>query len=161
MDPCAPRSEMDFAARLEEQGNAGGKSWLFALLLRAGRTIFENVEHAVSAQGESMLMFRPLAIVIRFGPQTQQDIARLTAQHPAGVSRIVDELEERGLVRRVRGEHDRRTIRVEPTDEGRAVFARVDPYATGALEAAMAGLDEHELLTFRSLLEKIVSSGAP
>ena len=152
----APRNEMDFAPAVAPDNQAGSNTMLFALLLRAGRAIFEKVEAAVARQGESVLTFRPLAIVVRFGPQTQQEIARLTAQHPAGVSRIVDELEARKLVRRVRGEQDRRTIRVEPTAEGRALFERVDPHATGALEAAIGVLDERELAAFSAMLEKIV-----
>jgi DNA-binding MarR family transcriptional regulator len=150
------RSEVDFASASPPDNQAGSNTMLFALLLRAGRAIFEKVEAAVARQGESVLTFRPLAIVVRFGPQTQQEIARLTAQHPAGVSRIVDELEARKLVRRVRGEQDRRTIRVEPTAEGRALFERVDPHATGALEAAIGVLDERELAAFSAMLEKIV-----
>jgi MarR family 2-MHQ and catechol resistance regulon transcriptional repressor len=136
----------------------GGANSLFVSLLRAGNAIFKKVEEAIAAQGESVVTFRPLAIVVRFGPQTQQDIARLTVQHPAGVSRIVDELERRNLVRRVRGERDRRTIRVEPTDEGRALFERIDPFATAALESAIAVLDERERAAFHAMLDKIVAA---
>jgi DNA-binding MarR family transcriptional regulator len=131
---------------------------MFILMLQAGRTIQDKVEAAVLAHGESFLQFRPLAIVVRFGPQTQQDIATLTAQHPAGVSRIVDELEERKLVRRVRGEQDRRTVRVEPTDAGRALFAKVNPAAMGALESALSPLNERERKAFYRALERIVSA---
>jgi MarR family 2-MHQ and catechol resistance regulon transcriptional repressor len=129
---------------------------LFMLLARAGRAIFEKVEHAVAGQGESVVMFRPLAIVVRFGPQTQQDIAKLTAQHPAGVSRVVDELEERGLVRRVRGEHDRRTVRVEPTEKGLALFSKINPIAMSALDAALGTLDARDREAFVRALERIV-----
>jgi MarR family 2-MHQ and catechol resistance regulon transcriptional repressor len=153
----AVHTALDYA-RQSKFATSGGANSLFVSLLRAGHAIFKKVEEAVEGQGESVLTFRPLAIVVRFGPQTQQDIARLTAQHPAGVSRIVDELEERKLVRRVRGEQDRRTIRVEPTDEGRALFERIDPFATGALEAAIAVLDEKERAAFNAMLDKIVAA---
>jgi len=155
--PREVRTELDFTRQSKFATNGGANSF-FVSLMRAGHAIYKKVEEAVEGQGESVLMFRPLAIVVRFGPQTQQDIARLTAQHPAGVSRIVDELEERKLVRRVRGEQDRRTIRVEPTDEGRALFERIDPYATGALEAAIAVLDEKERAAFNAMLDKIVAA---
>lgn len=131
---------------------------LFVLMARAGRAIFEQLEATVSAQGESVILFRPLAIVIRFGPQTQQDIAKLTAQHPAGVSRIVDELESRGLVRRMRGEHDRRTIRVEPTEEGRALFAKIDPFVGAALDKVLDPLSPEDREALIRALEKIVSA---
>ncbi len=131
---------------------------LFVLMARAGRAIFEKLEVAVAAHGESVLLFRPLAIVMRFGPQTQQDIAKLTAQHPAGVSRIVDELESRGLVRRVRGEHDRRTIRVEPTEAGRELFARIDPFVGEALDAVLDPLTPEDREALIGALAKIVAA---
>ena len=131
---------------------------MLVLMMQAWRVIQDEIEAAVSAHGETVVTFRPLAMVVRFGPQTQQDLARLTAQHPAGVSRIVDDLEARGLVRRIRGAHDRRTIRVEPTAAGRSLFDRVDPDAIGPLDRAPAPLGDRDRQAFYRVLGKIVGS---
>src|SRR6058998_1410606 len=42
----------------------------------------------------------------------------------SGFTRVVDRMEEGGLVRRVRPEHDRRTILVVLTDQGRETMER-------------------------------------
>ncbi|MDP3277271.1 MAG: MarR family winged helix-turn-helix transcriptional regulator [Deltaproteobacteria bacterium] len=126
------------------------------LMARAGRAIAEKVESAVVAHGESLILFRPLAIVVRFGAKSQQDIARLTAQHPAGVSRIVEDLEKRGLIRRERAAHDRRTVLVEPTLKGRRLFAKVNPSVLAALESAIGGLNEQQRAHLLEALEIVV-----
>jgi DNA-binding MarR family transcriptional regulator len=148
----SPPPAVDAAPSTEAADSHG----MLVLMMQAWRVIQDEIEAAVSAHGETVVTFRPLAMVVRFGPQTQQDLARLTAQHPAGVSRIVDDLEGRGLVRRVRGAHDRRTIRVEPTAAGRALFNRVDPDAIRALDRALAPLGERDRAAFHRALRKIV-----
>ncbi len=131
------------------------------MIVRAGRALGDKIERAVTASGESIISYRPLAIIVRFGPQTQQEIATLTAQHPAGVSRILADLEARKLVRRVRGSHDRRTVRVEPTEEGRALYDRINPRVLEALESALAPLSPEDRTAFLKALESIVAVNEP
>ena len=88
------------------------------------------------------------------GVRTQAELAeRLLVDAPA-VSRLVDRLEEEGLMKRRAGE-DRRCVKLEATDAGRE--------ATGALEEATLSIDEDaarclteaELAELRRLLEKL------
>ncbi len=130
---------------------------VFMMMMRAGRALGEKIEAAVTNSGESIISYRPLAIIVRFGPQTQQEIATLTAQHPAGVSRILADLEDRKLVRRVRGSHDRRTVRVEPTEEGRLLYERINPRVLEALESALKPLSPEDRKAFLHALEGIVA----
>ena len=64
--------------------------------------------HAATARrleevGESVHLYRLLSELARNGPAPQRDLAEATAQHAAAVSRMVDELDEAGLIRRRRG----------------------------------------------------------
>lgn len=134
---------------------------VFLMMMRAGRALADKIEAAVVNSGESIILYRALAIIVRFGPQTQQEIATLTAQHPAGVSRILAELEERALVRRVRGAHDRRTVRVEPTEAGLTLYARINPKVLEALESALSPLAAEDRKAFMRALENIVAVNEP
>ena len=53
------------------------------------------------------------------------DLARLTLRSKSGATRLVDRLEEAGLVRRETSPEDRRAVYVTLTDNGRALFERV------------------------------------
>ena len=53
------------------------------------------------------------------------DLARLTLRSKSGATRLVDRLEEAGLVQREASPEDRRAVFVTLTDNGRALFERV------------------------------------
>ena len=53
------------------------------------------------------------------------DLARLTLRSKSGATRLVDRLEEAGLVQRETSLEDRRAVYVTLTDSGRALFKRV------------------------------------
>lgn len=58
-------------------------------------------------------------IIDRAGPITAGDLARQAQLTTGAVTGVVDRLEARGFVRRVRDEGDRRKVLVEITDEAR------------------------------------------
>lgn len=61
------------------------------------------------------------------------DLARLTLRSKSGATRLVDRLEEAGLVQRGTSPEDRRAVYVTLTDSGRALFERVKAPVTRIL----------------------------
>jgi len=84
--------------------------------------------------GLSLLSFEVLIRLLRSpeGRLTMSEIADQTVHTSGGTTRLVDRIEEAGLVRRVACPNDRRTTYVEMTDDGVA-----------ALESATAAHLEH------------------
>lgn len=54
------------------------------------------------------------------GPKTAGQLSEATGLRPAATTALVDRLTEKGFVRRVRSETDRRQVLVQMTDEGHA-----------------------------------------
>lgn len=71
--------------------------------------------------------YKALGLVERLGPLSAGDIAQHSGLATASVTNLLDRLEQRGFVRRVRDPADRRRVLVEPVRDrlsaGRAVFA--------------------------------------
>jgi DNA-binding MarR family transcriptional regulator len=67
---------------------------------------------------------------------------------------VVDELEQRGLVKRVRDPSDRRRSRVTMTDTGSSALLRGDELARSALGDVLDGLDAAQLVQLQGLLER-------
>lgn len=67
--------------------------------------------------------------LMRLGPVTAGEVAGYTGLATASVTSLIDRLERKGLVRRVRDPHDRRRVMVEPVRErlagGDAVFGSI------------------------------------
>lgn len=83
---------------------------------------------------------------------------RVLLSQPA-LSRMVDRLVERGLVRREVDESDGRGVRLSLTEEGREQQRRTGrPHALGVARAMRAALDDEELAELTVLCRKVVES---
>ena len=125
------------------------------LVALSRRALWTAAAHDLEANDFSMLVWVLLAYLVRNGPSTQRKIATATGQHPAGVSRLLVELEEQKLVRKGRDREDRRRARVELTAAGRRCFEAGRPHVIGAMRSALAPLTLEEKKQLRALLSKL------
>ena len=71
------------------------------------------------------------------------EVAERMIQRSPGMTRMMDRLEKKGLVERVRGITDRRQVRCTLSDEGAALLAHLDPIVLGfdrRMEEALGAL---------------------
>ncbi|HUO34177.1 MAG TPA: MarR family transcriptional regulator, partial [Candidatus Acidoferrum sp.] len=71
------------------------------------------------------------------------------------VTLVVDNLEKRGWVRRVRLTEDRRMVKIHLTPEGKRLIARVFPQHLKALVAEMSRLSATEQENLRDICRKL------
>ena len=80
----------------------------------------------------------------------------------SGFTRVVDRMEEAGLVRRVRPEHDRRSILVVLTDKGSDTMKRARRYHRDGIERHFSQhLSSTEIKALTRALEKISTHARP
>ncbi len=85
----------------------------------------------------------------------QREIAELTFKDPASVTRSLDVLEEKGLVKRMDMENDRRAYNLFLTEAGAALVAKVTPLAREIRAQGLKNIDADELAQLKSTLNKI------
>lgn len=90
---------------------------------------------------------------------TMGEFARAHGIGRSGATQLVDRLERRGLVARVRDQDDRRVQRVVATEAGRASAAWFKRRLNSGLADVLDVLDDAELETYVELAERI--AGAP
>jgi DNA-binding MarR family transcriptional regulator len=78
---------------------------------------------------------------------------RLVSQDP-DITRLVERLQRQGLVRRERGEKDRRVVLTKITPAGLARLRELDPVVDGTVHALLSHLSSSELKTMIDLLER-------
>jgi DNA-binding MarR family transcriptional regulator len=105
-----------------------------------------------------MLVFQVLTCLVRIGPRTQNELANATAQHPAGICRLLSDLEGAELVRRKRDSQDMRKVQVAMTAKGRSLLNTLKPIVSSAAERVFAPLSESERRTLAGLLEKVLDT---
>ena len=80
----------------------------------------------------------------------------------SGFTRLVDKMEEAGLVRRVRPEHDRRSILVVLTELGAETMHRARRYHRDGIERHFSQhLTDNEIKVLTHALEKISTHARP
>ncbi|MDF2051573.1 MarR family transcriptional regulator [Arthrobacter sp. Cr_A7] len=85
-----------------------------------------------------------------------QQLARATALSPSATTRLVNRLEDRGLLRRILCDDDRRGIYTELTSSGISLLEKARPVHDETLERALAGaLDIPELAPLVDALPKL------
>jgi DNA-binding MarR family transcriptional regulator len=94
-------------------------------------------------------------------PMTATDIARLERLQPQSLTRIIAELDEQGLIRRMQDETDRRQILIEITQAGRDLLVldayHQDQWLAKAMAAKLTKAEREILCIAAELLEKLAS----
>ena len=127
----------------------------YVKLMRAQRGVVARLEPALAACALTLTQLGVLEAVLHLGPLTHRELGRKLLTSPGNLTDVVDKLEKRGLVTRVRAEQDRRQVRVELTEAGRALIADIFPRHAADIAHAMAGLSPAELETLGHLLRKL------
>lgn len=135
---------------------APGTDDLGRLIAQARRRVWRSCVRALEDQGASMLVWQVLVRLAGGGPSTQNGLALDTAQHPAGLSRLLDKLERDGLVTRTRDPSDRRRVQVAVTPAGRTLANAWRPWVRKAAAEALAILDPAEQQDLARILRKLV-----
>lgn len=110
--------------------------------------LIDAVQHAARAQSTATVFFhhaiaqrfglgatdtKAIDVIVRLGPLTASQLAEHTALAPASVTSLIDRLEKKGLVRRMRDREDRRRVLVKPDHqrlgEMAAFFDKLRPKA--------------------------------
>jgi MarR family transcriptional regulator, 2-MHQ and catechol-resistance regulon repressor len=99
--------------------------------------------------------FGVLEALFHLGPMCQKELGRKLLRSNSNVTTVIDNLEARGLVKRVRGAEDRRFIEVQLTAAGRRLIARVFPEHAERVASTMSALTADEQVTLGALLRKL------
>src|SRR3954467_15189869 len=123
----------------------GVQGRLALLAFHAGVEMSARGESALAEQlGISGREYTPLAVLADDEPDSQQEIAGLLGKAPGIVVAVVDDLEAKGLVERVRSEQDRRRSVVRIPPAGRDALHKADAVADEVADAVFAALSPDE-----------------
>jgi DNA-binding MarR family transcriptional regulator len=89
---------------------------------------------------------------------TAADLCRNGGCDTGSMTRMLDRLEEKGLIRRVRSTEDRRIVNIELTEAGRALYPKLLPIAVKVLNHHMRDFSRDELETLKALLRRILAN---
>jgi DNA-binding MarR family transcriptional regulator len=86
------------------------------------------------------------------------ELAREYGIDASAVTRLIDRLEKRGLLTRVRSNEDRRAVRLALTPEGHAIAARMPTIFNGVLDSLLSGFTPEEVGFLKSMLRRVLTN---
>jgi len=155
--PVSPEASAEGAGEvpLDLRRSPARESFGFLLAVAAHR-FRARAEQALEPLGLAVRHFGILATLQHFGPVPQHQLAASVCIDRSTMVTLIDELEDRGWVRRARNPEDRRTHLIHLNDEGRTLFLRASEYLRRVEEECLAMLGEHDRNELKRMLQAIV-----
>lgn len=126
-------------------------------LVRRLYSILSNrIEAQFADQGLTLMQWIVLMYLRDGLAATASDIAREFRHDTGALTRVIDQLEQRGLLTRERSARDRRVVELHLTRDGRRTIAKLLPRVVGELNAALAPLSREEFEQFQGFLVRIL-----
>jgi DNA-binding MarR family transcriptional regulator len=89
---------------------------------------------------------------------TAADLCSGMIYDPGAMTRLIDRLELKGFVRRQRQPGDRRRVNLELTDEGKALYPRMNAVVVRVLNRFLAGFTKKEVRELEQFLRRILTN---
>ncbi len=102
--------------------------------------------------------FRVMQVMYAGEPKSVGEISKMIVVSPAVLSRVIDQMEGRGLVERRAAAADNRFVNVGLTKNGRTIYEKAWPPAQSLLSRATAALTDKEKQSLLKILRKINTS---
>lgn len=90
--------------------------------------------------------------------KSASDLCKVISYDAGAMTRMLDRLEGKGLIRRNRSPDDRRLVHLELTDEGRAAYPRMRELALAVLNRFLRGFTKTEARQLESLLTRMLEN---
>jgi DNA-binding MarR family transcriptional regulator len=91
--------------------------------------------------------------------KSASDLCKVISYDAGAMTRMLDRLEAKGLIRRNRSPEDRRLVHLELTEEGRAAYPRMRELALGVANRFLRGFSKAEARQLEGLLNRMLENG--
>jgi len=92
------------------------------------------------------------------GVKSASDLCKGISYDAGAMTRMIDRLETKGLIRRSRSPEDRRLVNLELTDEGRATYPRMRAIGMTVLNRFLRGFTKSEARQLEGFLHRMLEN---
>ena len=124
------------------------------LVRRLTHTLGRELDRRMVELGLTDAQWKPLLLLQQGVCTTAADISRIACHDTGAVTRLLDRLEGKGLVQRLRSAEDRRVVKLALTEEGTRVAAEVPRIISDLANQMLTGFSEDEFVQFKALLNR-------
>ena len=143
-------------ASIPSIGEIGLNQFATYLMNRVIATWNGQMQDALRDYDLTTVKMRTLAVLAITPGLTVNELSIFTVTEQSTMSRMLDAMEEQGLIRRQAREDDLRVREVHPTNQGREAFSRFWPTMYESFTKLFQGIEEEEYQAFVVTLHKLI-----
>ena len=128
------------------------------LLGRVKMAISEALDEELAPLDITSAQFVILATLAEGDAGPTSVLCKSVSYDQGAMTRMIDRLERKGLVRRLRCPDDRRRVNLELTAEGRAVYPKLIASAATVLNRFLHGFTKSEVQQLEGLLQRMLAN---
>jgi DNA-binding MarR family transcriptional regulator len=129
------------------------------LLKRAHASLVRSMDIRMQEYDLTALQWGPLLLIAKGRGDTVAACAREAGVDASAMTRMLDRLEAKGLIRRIRSAADRRVVNVELTDSGHAAAEKIPRELARVLNHHLRGFSTADFETLKNLLRRVERNG--
>jgi DNA-binding MarR family transcriptional regulator len=154
MDATSLASPALFSAKTFDPRTGFGR-----LLSQVKMEMMEALDRELAPLDITAAQYVILATLAEGPTDSASGLCKGVSYDPGAMTRMIDRLERKGLVRRIRCPDDRRRINLELTLEGKAVYPRLIESAVAVLNRYLRGFSRDEITQFETFLKRMLANG--
>ena len=133
------------------------KTGIGGLVARVRVKLFEALDEELAAFDITAAQY-VILVNLATGVDSASGLCKGVSYDPGAMTRMIDRLERKGLVRRVRSPEDRRVVNLALTEEGRAVYPKLVASAAAVTNRSLRGFTKAEAQQLERLLQRMLAN---
>jgi DNA-binding MarR family transcriptional regulator len=133
-------------------------AFLLAMLGAESRRKFTEAVEELDMGWQGQNVITSLCIFAKYGAISQRQLADFVCIDPRNLVTVIDNLEQRGLLKRAPNPNDRRGHQMQITPKGKEVAERIQTIRTELEADMLAALTDEEKRRLHTLLKKVWDS---
>ena len=151
-----PPSDRAALPAFYEPDNYGREPSMGYLMRKVVMGLTTEVDRRLASLELTHAQWTPLFLLYKGQASTLAELSRELQTDAGAMTRTLDRLEAKGLLRRVRSEQDRRVSFLELTEAGMAAAAQVPPVLSDVQNAYLKGFSHAEWRQLLGMLERLL-----
>jgi DNA-binding MarR family transcriptional regulator len=151
------------SSRSAVERSAAAPEPVFRAVGRLIKQVFASLVRGVDQHMQPLeltaMQWEPILLLFLDRADTVAALARESSVNCSAMTRMLDRLEEKQLVRRRRSDDDRRVVHLELTDKGLGIGHSIQPLINAELQRHLRGFSDKEISTLTDFLRRMLENG--
>jgi DNA-binding MarR family transcriptional regulator len=128
------------------------------LIGRIRKTMIQKMDTELAPLDVSAAQWLVILLVGKSATSSATGLCEVLAYDPGAMTRLLDRLEQKGILRRVRSPDDRRTIQLELTESGKALYPKIISALVDVNNGLLHGFSRDEVSQLEGYLQRMLAN---